>query len=519
MVKTEIKPKNKIVVRKTTIKDAPAINEIIAKTYPGVAPYSLDALRAHLNHFSDGQFVVEFNEQVVGYCMTFIISEKAAITPHTWKEITGSGFASRHDPLGEYLYGMDVCVSPEFRGKKIGERLYNERRKLCQALGLKGIIFGARIPGFGKKKKMFSAPEEYLEAVKSKRIKDPTISFQMRNGFQPVNVLPNYLPSDTESLGYAVLMRWFNPLIEKEGNETIKYQEDAKDNVRVAAINFEQRKVESFEEFQGIAEYFIGVASEYNCDFVTFPEFVTMPLLSIENKKLSPIESLDKLDTYTEVFVSFMSEAAVKYNINIIGGTHIITNEKGEKQNICHIFLRDGSIHKQAKIHPTPSERDWWDIKGGDQLSVINTDRGGIGVLICYDSEFPELGRHLVDQGAKIIFVPFATDTRQGYLRVRYCCQARAVENQCYMVLSGNTGNLPRVHNMDINYAQSCILTPSDFPFARDGVAADTDPGVETVAIADLSISDLVKARNSGTVRNLKDRRHDLYSVNWINKN
>ena len=160
----------------------------------------------------------------------------------------------------------------------------------------------------------------------------------------------------------------------------------------------------------------------------------------------------------------------------------------------------------------------WWDIRGGDKLSVINTDRGPIGVLICYDSEFPELSRHLVDQGAKIIFVPFATDTRQGYLRVRYCCQARTIENQCYFVLSGNTGNLPRVQNMDINYAQSCILTPSDFPFAKDGVAADTDTNAEMVAIADLSIGDLIKARNNGTVRNLKDRRHDLYAVTWKGK-
>lgn len=510
--------KNLIVVRNTRLGDATAINSIITKTYPGVAPYSYDALKAHLNHFPEGQLVVEYNGQVIGFCITFIINEKTAMSPHTWKEITGSGFASRHDPLGDYLYGMDICVDPDFRGKKIGERLYNERRKLCQELGLRGIIFGARIPGFFKKRKIYPTPEEYLEAVKSKRIKDPTVSFQMRNGFTPMGILPAYLPSDYESLGYAVLMKWSNPMINEEGNKVIKFSIDEKDNVRICAINFEQRKVSSFDEYKNIVHYFIEVASDYKCDFVVFPEFVTMPLLSIHNKKLSPIESLEKLGEYTEDFVSFMHEASVKYNINIIGGTHIIKNDKDEMKNICHIFLRDGQIHRQEKIHPTPSEVDWWDIKGGDKLSVINTDKGSIGVLICYDSEFPELARHLVDQGAKIIFVPFATDTRQGYLRVRYCSQARAIENQCYVVLSGNIGNLPRVHNMDINYAQSCILTPSDFPFAKDGVAADTDPGVEMVAIAELSMGDLIKARNVGTVRNLKDRRHDLYNVNWVNK-
>jgi predicted amidohydrolase/GNAT superfamily N-acetyltransferase len=508
--------KRKIIVRKTTFKDAGAINQVVQKCYPGVPPYPVDALRAQINHFPEGQLVVEYEGQVIGFCITFIISEAEAMKPHTWKEITGSSFASRHDPLGDFLYGMDICVDPDFRGKKIGERLYNERRNLCQSLKLKGILFGARIPGFIKKKKTYPTPEEYLEAVKSKKIKDPTVSFQMKNGFKPITVLKDYLPSDTESSGYAILMRWENPLIDPHSKQS--YFEDSKDNVRICTINFEQRRISSFEEFQAIAEYFIGVAADYTCDFVVFPEFVTMSLLSIINKKLDPIQSLEHLGQFTQPFLKFMSEAALKYNINIIGGTHMMKDEEGNMKNICFVFLRDGSVHQQAKIHPTPSEKTWWNVKGGDNLSVINTDRGPIGILVCYDSEFPELSRHLVDQGAKIIFVPFATDTRQGYLRVRYCCQARTIENQCYFVLSGNTGNLPRVQNMDINYGQSCILTPSDFPFAKDGVAAETDTNTEMVAIADLSIGDLVKARNNGTVRNLKDRRHDLYEVTWKGK-
>jgi predicted amidohydrolase len=84
--------------------------------------------------------------------------------------------------------------------------------------------------------------------------------------------------------------------------------------------------------------------------------------------------------------------------------------------------------------------------------------------------------------------------------------------------MSGNVGNLPNVANMDIQYAQSCILTPCDFPFARDGIAADTTPNVETVAFADLRLDALREARHSGTVQNLKNRRHDLYSVVWHKK-
>jgi predicted amidohydrolase len=148
-------------------------------------------------------------------------------------------------------------------------------------------------------------------------------------------------------------------------------------------------------------------------------------------------------------------------------------------------------------------------------VHAIPTDCGPIGVLICYDSEFPELARRLVDEGARMLFVPFCTDNRQGYLRVRYCSQARAIENQCYVVLSGNVGNLPNVENMDIQYAQSCILTPCDFPFARDGVAAEASENVETVTVADLDLSDLAWAKSQGTVRNLRDRRFDLYKTVW----
>jgi predicted amidohydrolase len=100
-------------------------------------------------------------------------------------------------------------------------------------------------------------------------------------------------------------------------------------------------------------------------------------------------------------------------------------------------------------------------------------------------------------------------------MRVRYCSQARAIENQCFVVLSGNVGNLPGVDNMDVQYAQSCILTPCDFPFARDGIAAEASENIETLTIADVNLADLTWARAEGTVRNLADRRFDLYRVDW----
>jgi len=280
-------------------------------------------------------------------------------------------------------------------------------------------------------------------------------------------------------------------------------------------VQLQTRAVESFEEFVKNVEYFVDVAADYKSDFVVFPELFTMSLLSIEKSTLTPMAAIDRMTEHRAPIVSELSRMALRYNINIVGGSHPTMTEDGTIQNVCYVCLRDGSIHSREKIHPTPDEAYWWKIKGGNSVDVIQTDVGPIGILICYDSEFPELARRLVDEGARIIFVPFCTDSRQGYMRVRYCAQARAIENQCFVVLSGNVGNLPGVANMDIQYAQSCILTPCDFPFARDGVAAEASENIEALTIADVNLADLTWARAEGTVRNLADRRFDLYRIDW----
>src|SRR5690606_1752748 len=197
--------------------------------------------------------------------------------------------------------------------------------------------------------------------------------------------------------------------------------------------------------------------------------------------ELSPIEAIEALSRFTPRIRAALSEMALKFNINIIGGSHPTRMDDGDIHNVAYVCLRDGSIHEQEKIHPTPNEAYWWNIKGGDSLDVIQTDCGPIGVLICYDSEFPELARRLVDEGARIIFVPFCTGSRQGYMRVRYCCAARAIENQCFVVMSRNVCNLPHVANRDVQYARGGIQRLDDFPFARDGIAAEATENVETL--------------------------------------
>lgn len=508
-----------LIVRNAGVGDARAIARLSARVYGEAAAYPPEMIRGQITNFPEGQFVAEYEKRIVGYCATFRVSGELALKPHRWDEITGHGFASRHEPEGEWLYGMEVFIDPEYRNLRIGQRLYNERKKLCQYLRLNGIVFGGRLPGLAKRRKRKLTPEEYVEQVQNKKIRDPVLSFQLRNGFEYIGILHDYLPEDTDSRGHAAHLVWRNPQVSQEQEvEPSEKTNRLPDTVRVATVQYELRRVRSFEEFTQYVEYFVDVTADYNADFVVFPELFTLQLLSLEEKPLSPAVSIDYLTGYTERFKEFMSHLSVRYNINIVGGSHPTKVEGGDIHNICYVFLRDGSIHEQAKIHPTPNERYWWNITGGSEVSSIMTDCGPIGIMICYDAEFPEMARHLTNQGAQIMFVPFCTDERQSYLRVRYCAQARAVENQCYVVLAGNVGNLPGVENLDIQYGQSCILTPCDFGFARDGIAADTTPNVEMVSFADLRLETLVSSRNQGTVQNLKDRRFDLYSVRWKNR-
>jgi len=286
-----------------------------------------------------------------------------------------------------------------------------------------------------------------------------------------------------------------------------------KPRVRVMAVQYRIQACTSFADLAGRVRYFAAVAGDYACDFLCFPEFMALELLSIGPRRLDATEAMRAMAAHAAGIDALMSELAVRHRVNIIGGAFPRALSDGSVRNLAGIYHRDGRIEHRSKLHVTPSEREIWAVSGGDDANVIATDCGPIGIAICYDAEFPELVRHLTDQGALLLFVPFCTDERQGYLRVRYSCQARCIENQIYAVLAGTVGHLPRVLNMDIQYAQSCILTPCDLMFARDGIAAETAPDSEVVVFADLDLAALLDARERGTVRNLADRRLDLYKL------
>jgi predicted amidohydrolase len=204
-----------------------------------------------------------------------------------------------------------------------------------------------------------------------------------------------------------------------------------------------------------------------------------------------------------------MRKHAEKHGYHLIGGSHP-TLRDGRLYNTAYLFNPAGEIFTQDKLHRTRWEKDYWDTTAGEQLSLFETPHGKIAILVCYDIEFPELARQVSEAGADILFVPSCTDDRQGFLRVRYCCHARAIENQVYVAMTSTVGNL-RVSGLRMHYGQAAILAPSDFPFARDGIAAEGVPNAEQIVVADVDLALLGHNRINGTTIPLFDKRKDLY--------
>jgi predicted amidohydrolase/ribosomal protein S18 acetylase RimI-like enzyme len=498
-----------IEVRNLTIDDYQTLKESMGKAYASMAGlnWTEKAIERLISKFPEGQIVVTINQKVVGCAFSLIVNYDKFGDNHTYREITNNFKFDTHDPNGDVLYGIEVFIHPEFRGLRLARRLYEARKMICERLNLKSIIGGGRIPKYAEHAREMT-PRQYIEKVKNKQIYDPTLSFQLSNDFQVKRILKNYLPEDNESKGYATLLIWHNAYYEPQQHLLMR-----RDYVRVGLVQWQMRPYNKIEDVLQNIEYFVDAVSDYQSDFILFPELFNAPLMGNYNH-LETHQAIRELAAYTEPLIEEMSKFAVSYNVNIIAGSMpLIIGE--ELYNAAYCLHRNGKIDHVLKVHPTTSEVHSWAMSGGDDIHIIDTDVAKIGLLVCYDVEFPELSRLLAEEGMQILFVPFLTDTQNAYNRVRICAQARAIENECYVAIAGNVGNLPKVNNMDLQFAQSAIFTPSDFAFPVNAIKAEATPNTETIVVSDLDLSLLSELHHYGSVRNLKDRRKDLYDLRW----
>lgn len=495
-------------VRPLQMEDYDQLVEVQLRCFPGMKPWHRDQIKSQLEIFPEGQLCIEMDGRVVASSSSLVVRYEKNDAWHDWAVTADKGYIRTHDPMGDTLYGIEIMVDPDFRGMRLARRLYEARKSLAQEMNLKRIIIGGRIPGYHKYADTLSA-EQYVEQVTSKALIDPVLTAQLSNGFTLQGLIPNYLPSDKESLGYATYLEWRNFDYRADDRRSLR----AVDIVRVAAVQYEIREVSAFEQFARQCEYFVDAGTESQCDFLVFPELVTTQLLSMTPSQ-RPGLAARSLHDFTDRYIALFARLAIKYDVNIVGGSHFEI-EDGKLYNTAHLFHRDGRLSRQRQLHVPPQDRRWWGVTGGSSLEVFDTDRARVAVLSAYDLQFPEVGRAAAKLGAELFLVPFNTPDEDAYLRVRYCAAARAVENHVYVVLAGCTGNLPFVPNADTHYSRSAILTPCDITFSRDGVAALSVANVEGVIVSDLDLERLRRHRFTGTTQNWNDRRLDLYELRF----
>ena len=205
---------HEITLRNIHKDDIPKIIALQRESFSDMAMYGMiwpsAFLENHLKVFPEGQLCVELNKgKIIASASSLIISLKPSYREHTWHEITGYGMFDNHDPMGDSLYGADISTHPKFQGQGIGTLLYTARKKLVIKLNLKRMIVGGRLYNYYKQTDKMT-PQEYAQKVINGELTDPVLSFQLKNGFRFIKVLPNYL-YDRRSVNYASFLEWVNP--------------------------------------------------------------------------------------------------------------------------------------------------------------------------------------------------------------------------------------------------------------------------------------------------------------------
>ncbi len=203
---------NDIIITNTRPVHLAALAEHQRICYPTLAPYEWlneEHFASHLQLFPEGQHVALDGERVVGQSSTFRCRSDQAFVPHTFYDIIAGGFFTKHDPQGEWLYGADTSVHPDYRGRKIASKLYRARKDLIRRLNLRGMVAGGMLPGYNRHKDAMSV-EEYIERVTCGELIDPTLTPQLRNGFVVRGVLRDYIDDDAIT-SHAALIVWEKP--------------------------------------------------------------------------------------------------------------------------------------------------------------------------------------------------------------------------------------------------------------------------------------------------------------------
>lgn len=278
-------------------------------------------------------------------------------------------------------------------------------------------------------------------------------------------------------------------------------------NINIATAQYNISFLETWQKYQYKIESWVSEAALQDAKILVFPEYASMELASLFGVEVysSLSKQLEALQSLHEDYVALYQSLAEEYQCYIQAGTFPVRIESGAYRNRAYLFMPDGSVDYQDKLMMTRFENEQWLIESGTEIKTFDTEYGKIGINICYDSEFPLLARQQVEAGCVLILVPTCTDTVAGYNRVKIGCQARALENQCYVVQSSLVGDAPWSEAVDVNIGLSAIYTPVDRGFPDNGILAIGTLNAVQWVIAEICLADVETVRQQGQVFNYRD--------------
>ena len=269
--------------------------------------------------------------------------------------------------------------------------------------------------------------------------------------------------------------------------------------VRIAAAAYPFEWFDDFDAYRAkITEW---VAEAADCDLLVFPEYGAMELASLGGRAVAAdLEaSLHEVARHEPARDALHAELAARHGVHILAasGPHF---EGQRPVNRAVLYGPQGRIGHQDKQIMTRFEREDWDVVGAPGLRVFDTSVGRLGVLICYDAEFPLLGRVLAEAGVQIILVPSCTDTIAGYNRVRIGAMARALESQCVVVQSPTVGNVDWSPAIDENRGAAGVYAPADGFWPESGVIAEGGMDAPGWVKAEVDLDLVAESRRNGRV-------------------
>jgi predicted amidohydrolase len=292
--------------------------------------------------------------------------------------------------------------------------------------------------------------------------------------------------------------------------------------LKIALCQFELKDMNRYQELEDQIVEQSRLAISSGSDVIVFPEFLTIGLLAMSGPGLTYDDlgsaMVQCVAPFTPRYEALFSELARDNDVLIAAGSHwSIDEEDGKGYNTAYLFFPDGHIARQKKNHLFPGEADWGTVTF-DGLAVFDTRKARIGLMTCYDSEFPEVARHFMLEGAEVLLCPSATYTRRGFYRVRRCCAARAVENQIYVAECHHVGALTvPVDQPFTGFGRSAILCPiDDQTMVDDGIIVEAEDGEKgTVVVGEVDFEVLLRSRTLSEATILKDRRGQTYQEEY----